>query len=458
MLPVRTSAPAMSTPDQPLPPACPPAAAPGGFSGHAVKLMILCVGWVLLTILLTLIGGLVNDRENHRIEAEHRVATGWGGRQSIGAPLLRLRYAPTLDSEGRPQPTPDRWLAADRASIDAVLASETRRLGLFGIPVYQSELKLSAEFGAERLRSLLSYRADEPIGVDLMLPLSDARGLRSAVTLSIAGVGVRLVPVAGLLGGQRLLGAELPLALLSQSQLKLSGEFTLAGVQSLHALPSASELSVALRGDWPDPGFASGLLPRQRDVSGNGFSAQWQVFDFNTGMPAQFNEYEIGGLDLARSQIGVVLQQPGEIYQRNERAWKYGTLFVALTLAAFFLIELLLRRNLWALDYALIGVSQVCFYLLLLALSEHFGFALAYAVAATVFAGMVGAFSIGLLGSRRRGLVAGAVLGGGYGALYLLIGSESYALLLGALLITGLIATAMGVVSRLRVRAEGDTS
>jgi inner membrane protein len=444
----------MSMPSRPEP-ANRPANAASAFSGHAVKLLILGIGWVALTVLLAMIGDLVSDREGHRIEAEHRVAAGWGGRQSIGAPLLRLRYAPTLDNEGNPQPTPDRWLSADRAGIDAVLNSETRRLGLFGIPVYQTDLTLTAEFGAERLRRLLAHRSDMPIGVELMLPLSDPRGLRSAVSLTIAGVTVRLVPVAGQLAGQRLLGAELPLDLLSQPQLKLSGEFALAGVQSLHTLPSASELTVALRGDWPDPGFASGLLPRQREVSEQGFSAQWQVFDFNTGMPQQFNEYEIDRLDLGASRIGVELQQPGEIYQRNERAWKYGTLFVALTLAAWFLIELLLRRNLWALDYALIGVSQVCFYLLLLALSEHLGFALAYLIAAIVFAGMVGAFSIGLLGSRRRGLSAGAVLGGGYGALYLLIGSESYALLLGALLITGLIATAMGVASRLRLRAEG---
>jgi inner membrane protein len=439
----------------PTPSAAASSPAAGGFSGHAVKLLILGIGWVGLTVLLAMIGDLVNDRENHRLEAEHRVAAGWGGRQSIGAPLLRLRYAPVLDNEGRQQAVPDRWLSADRAGIDAVLTSETRRLGLFGIPVYQTELKLTAGFGAERLHGLLGEHRNPPIAVELLLPLSDPRGLRTAVSLNIAGVSVRLVPVAGQLAGQRLLVAELPLDLLSQSQLELRGEFALAGVQSLHALPSASELSLALRGDWPDPGFASGLLPRQREVTASGFSAQWQVFDFNTGMPPQFSEYEMDRLDLSASRIGVELQQPGEIYQRNERAWKYGTLFVALTLAAWFLIELLLRRNLWALDYALIGVSQVCFYLLLLALSEHLGFALAYLLAATVFAGMVGAFSIGLLGSRQRGLAAAAILGAGYAALYLLIGSESYALLLGALLITALIATAMGVVSRLRVRAEG---
>lgn len=430
-------------------------ALPGNFSNHAVKLLILAIGWVVLTVLLALIGDLVSDRESHRAEAEQRVAAGWGGRQAIGAPLLRLRYAPTMDGEGRQQPAPDRWLAADRTAIDALQKSETRRLGLFAIPVYQADLELTAEFGAERLHSLLASSADAPIAAELMLPLSDPRGLRTAVSLSMGGVAVRMVPVAGHLAGQRLLGAELPLALLSQSQLKLTGAFALAGVQSLHALPSASELTLSLRGDWPDPGFASGLLPREREIVDSGFSAQWQVFDFNTGMPPQFSEYQIDRLDLTSSRIGVELQQPGEIYQRNERAWKYGTLFVALTLAAWFLIELLLRRNLWALDYALIGVSQVCFYLLLLALSEHLGFALAYLVAATVFAGMVGAFSIGLLGSRRRGLAAGAILAAGYAALYLLIGSESYALLLGALLITALIATAMAMASRLRLRAEG---
>ncbi|MCB1627950.1 MAG: inner membrane CreD family protein [Xanthomonadales bacterium] len=439
-------------------PATPAARLPSAFSGHAIKLVILVVGWLLLTVLLGMIGGLVGEREQYRHEAEQRVAAGWGGRQIVGAPLLRLRHAPRIDKEGQAQAVPDRWLALDQASLAATLQGETRRLGLFDVPVYTADLQLRGELAGPRLQAALGTAEQPVVGADLLLPLSDPRGLRSAVSLQVNGTPLRLVPVTGDFNGQRLLGSELPLALLQRGELKLSGQFVLAGIESLQALPTASELAFSIAGDWPDPGFASGLLPRERRVEGSGFDAQWQVFDFNTGMPPSFVDWQVDRLQLGSSLIGVSLQQPGEVYQRNERAWKYGTLFVALTLAAWFLIELLLRRNLWALDYALIGVSQVCFYLLLLALSEHIGFDWAYAVASAVFASMVGAFSVGLLGSRRRGVVAAAVLGSGYGALYLLIGSESHALLLGAILVTALIGAAMWIASRLRRGSGGQTA
>lgn len=420
------------------------------FSAHAVKLLILVVGWLLLTALLGMIGGLVNEREQYRNQAEQKIAAGWGGRQIVGAPMLRLKHAPRLDKDGQPQPVADSWLALDRASLAVTLQGEVRRLGLYDIPVYTAEVELAAQLAGERLQASLAGANPPVVGAELLLPLSDPRGLRSAVSLKANGTELRLVPVTGDFAGQRLLGSELPLALLQRGELHLAGRFTLAGLQSLQALPSASELALSIGGDWPDPGFASGLLPRERQVEGHGFQAQWQVFDFNTGMPPAFGEWQLDRLNLRDSLIGVTLQQPGELYQRNERAWKYGTLFVALSLAAWFLIELLLRRNLWALDYALIGVSQVCFYLLLLALSEHLGFELAYALASAVFAVMVGGFSIGLLGSRRRGVAAGGVLATAYAALYVLIGSESHALLLGALLITTLIGVAMWIASRLR--------
>ena len=41
----------------------PGARLPSAFSGHAIKLVILVVGWLLLTVLLGMIGGLVGERE-----------------------------------------------------------------------------------------------------------------------------------------------------------------------------------------------------------------------------------------------------------------------------------------------------------------------------------------------------------------------------------------------------------
>ncbi len=429
------------------------------FNRHALKLLILGVGWILLGMLLATISGLISERHGYRNQAEASIAAGWGGAQVIGAPLLRFSFAPQIDEKGFERRFEDRWVLPETASYDAELASQSRQLGIFQIPVYEAQLQLQAQFSAERIARMLDERPGLSVErVALALPVGDPRGLRAAINLNVGAEQLRLVPSGQNLAGDPLLAANLSNPASWRDGLQIDQSIVLAGVRSLQWLPSASDMSVELHGDWPDPGFADGLLPRTREVGEEGFSANWRVLDFNAGVAPVMGAEQLNQLSAHRVGFGITLQQPGDVYQRNERAWKYGFLFVALSLGAYFLLELLLSRELWALDYALIGVSQVVFYLLLLALSEHLGFDWAYAISSLVFAGMVGAFSIGLLGSRRRGIAAGSVLGLAYGLLYLLIGSESYALLLGALLATALLALAMGLVSRTRdvlVRAQG---
>jgi inner membrane protein len=127
----------------------------------------------------------------------------------------------------------------------------------------------------------------------------------------------------------------------------------------------------------------------------------------------------------------------------SSRAVRYGFLFVALTLMAVFMVELFARLRLHPVQYFLVGLSIAVFFLLLIALSEKIGFALAYAGAALASVALLAAyFSAVLRSAKRGGLLAGftALL---YAVLYGLLASESNALLLGALLVFAMLATLM---------------
>jgi inner membrane protein len=89
------------------------------------------------------------------------------------------------------------------------------------------------------------------------------------------------------------------------------------------------------------------------------------------------------------------------------------------------------------------GLALSVFYLLLLALSEHTGFVLAYALATAALCSLMGVYLAGALQSRRAGLVSAAIFAATYALLYLLVTSENYALLAGSLALFGLLATAM---------------
>ena len=93
-----------------------------------------------------------------------------------------------------------------------------------------------------------------------------------------------------------------------------------------------------------------------------------------------------------------------------------------------------------------ITVGFTLFYLLLIALSEHLQFWLAYLIAAAALVMLIGVYISGVLRSHARGIVAATAMTVVYGLLYMLVLSEDYALLLGA---------TCGCARRARIRERG---
>jgi inner membrane protein len=97
--------------------------------------------------------------------------------------------------------------------------------------------------------------------------------------------------------------------------------------------------------------------------------------------------------------------------------------------------------RLHTLQYLLIGLANCVFFLLLLALAEHVGFAPAYVASAAAATALITSYSAAVLQSLRRALPVGALLAALYGYLYVTLRAEDYALLFGAL---GLFAVLAG--------------
>ena len=89
---------------------------------------------------------------------------------------------------------------------------------------------------------------------------------------------------------------------------------------------------------------------------------------------------------------------------------KYALLFIALTFLTFFAWEQVTRNPLHPLQYLLIGFALSIFYLLLIALSEHISFAVAYLTAAAALVLLIGIYIAGALRSSLRGSVAGVAM------------------------------------------------
>src|SRR5690606_19776707 len=209
-----------------------------------------------------------------------------------------------------------------------------------------------------------------------------------------------------------------------------------------------------LASSWRHPKF-EGVSP-QHDIDGSGFRARWQVASVASNAQRRYlqdpalavpERFRDAAADLAWSPqpdgVSVSLVDPVNPYLQADRATKYGLLFVLLTFVGFFMFELVKQLRIHPIQYALVGMALAIFFLLLVALSEHFAFGWSYLAASAACIGLIGFYVAAVLRSRARGLGFAAMLATLYAALYGLLVSEDNALVLGAGLLFVILAVLM---------------
>jgi len=92
--------------------------------------------------------------------------------------------------------------------------------------------------------------------------------------------------------------------------------------------------------------------------------------------------------------------------------------------------------------------NYILLFLLLISLSEHLGFAVAYTIASASCVALNGYYVAHVLNSARRGALFGLALSALYGLLYVLLRVEDHALLMGSILVFACVASAMVATRR----------
>jgi inner membrane protein len=397
--------------------------------------------------------GLVNERASLREQAYTRVAEGWGGSSVVGGPML---VVPTeqfvIENNVRKLVRTNLYLLPSRLdmSVDLRLEPKPRYVGIYAVPVYQSMLTLKGRFELQALEKFLgeegvSYLWDQ---ARVRLPLSQSRSLREIREARVATMNLTFAPAAP--GVFRGVEAGFDASAFVESTIaEFAFDIVVAGSREFSLLPVGSTTSVTLRSDWPHPSFQGSFVPVEHTIRADGFDARWQVLELNRTYREAWLEEEVSEDMLMESAIGVALYQAVDVYQRAERAIKYALLFIALTFLTFFAWEQLSGLRLHPLQYLLVGLALSMFYVLLIALSEHVQFAIAYVSAALALVLLMGAYISGALRSSRRGLIVAGAMSVVYGLLYALILSEDYALLMGAITLFAALAAVMMATRRI---------
>ncbi|WP_411850385.1 cell envelope integrity protein CreD [Stenotrophomonas sp. LGBM10] len=411
---------------------------------------------LLLLIPLALIKGVINEREAYRNEAYQRVAQSRAGAQTLTGPIRVVPWTETrevevVDAAGtkkkEKQVEQGEWLQMPSTlQVDGRMQPDERRIGLFRVPVYSWNATISATFADDDYPAKEGRVYGTPY---LTVGIADVRGLVGSPTLRVDGKALDLLPDPGPVRNIATgLHVDLPAfddnrgGVLKASTVELA--LVLDGSRSLAVVPVGDDSRIALRSPWPHPLFGGSFLPNQRKVDAQGFDAQWAVSSLASRAQQQLRSRG----DVEVESVSVELVNPVDVYTQADRASKYGILFIVLTFVGFILFELIKHLRIHPLQYLMVGLGLAVFFLLLLSLSEHIPFWMAYAVSAVACIGVQAVYLSGVLHSWKRGLGFAAMLSVLYGALYGLLISENNALLMGSLLLFGVLASAMWITRR----------
>lgn len=415
------------------------------------KLLAIGILSILLLIPLSMIESQIAARSARQADVTKNIAESAAGAQTIVGPVISVRYRERIErrikeeGSGRESISHDvvertRVFPLQRLDIGGDLRVDSLNRGLYRARLYHLTAQISGngvippKLGLDKA-NLVDARAT------LVLGISDPRGVEDDPEVRVNGTVHRLVTgTAGGLGGQ---GAHVPLGEfdpIAGTSYEFAMPLNLTGLEQLSIAPTANATRVKLKSHWPHPSFQGRFLPQTRTVTKEGFEATWQVSHLARNFDRAIKAGEGAGTG---ETLGVSLIEPVNVYLKSERAVKYGILFVALTFAAFFLTEILRQLPIHPMQYLLVGLALAIFFLLLVALSEHLDFMVAYAISSIACVALIGTYLAGALGSRLRGVAFGAGIAALYGVLYGVLASEDNALLMGTLLLFLALGTTM---------------
>ena len=449
------------------------------------------LGIFLLTTLMSwavmYINSLISERQFRQSDVKQQIAASSAGAQTIVGPVLAIPYIEEYEetiTENKVKKVEKRkaeyvvYVLPEDLELSGGFTNEYKSLGIYKALMYQLGGNITGSFKLGADYKLMPQHEGGKITLKpayISLGISDTRGINGKPALTLNGQTYEFEQGTQLSALGNGIHADLgKLDVTSANQLSFEFKLNLRGMENFNFTPIADDNKIALHSSWQHPHFNGSFLPdaTTQKITTTGFDAQWAVSSLSSsnqtvlmnmlqqGLNSQTatsvststvdsarGEYQPAAAPAAYSgtleSLSIGFVEPINVYSQSDRATKYGLLFIGLTFAGFFIFEILKRLRIHPAQYTLVGLAMALFYLLLISLSEHISFALAYLSASFACVGLLGYYLSFVVKSKGHGFMFAGLLTALYGALYGILASEDNALLMGSLLVFGLLAVTM---------------
>ncbi len=391
-----------------------------------------------------MVKSIIHERTGMNHAANMDVRSKWALDQVVTSPILSvpISISEIIDEKEHVYKSYYHFLPED-LHIQASVSPKTLSRGIFEVIVYEAKLNIKGNFkdivtkDLSHIKDVLWEEAFITVG------FSDLRGIQNDHPLiwnedEIASVpGTKITHLSA--------GLTFPLEDFNPD-LQESHSFNmvveLQGSENLSFVPTGKVTTASIQSGWTSPSFSGAFLPDERHVTNTGFKAQWQVLQVNRNFPQNWEGHHTTA-QLHRSAFGVNFILPSDSYQKSIRAIKYALMNIAMTFLIFFLVEVITKSPIHPFQYIMVGLSIILFYVLLVSLSEHLSFDRSYLIAGTAVVSMIYLYSLSIFKSLKFSIYLLALSILNFVFLYIILQMTDYALLIGGISMTGILAAVM---------------
>ncbi len=443
---------------------------------QSISLKILFI--VLLSLLLLIpdmiIYSLNDERADRQKETTQEISKSWSGPQLLSGPIISIPY---ITKNNRNKDSIGGTIRLLPATLNACadIKSQTLSRSIYETTVYNADVTLNGEFDMHALKAtgipvdrMLFSKAYVTVGIGDLKGVETINPIKIGQTeytlngtsdedvyvnvtfnnntdytkFSQTEYEVEVVDIDDYTSSTSgCMQASISIDSTASAAIPYSITMHIRGSQSLGVTPIGAESKISMAGICKSPSFAGMVIPTERSIEADSFSAKWIVNSINRDYPQSFigdKPYKI-----SRSAVVTNMLVPVDRYQKTSRAMKYAIIVVLLTFISVLFAEIIVKHPINMFQYLLIGLALILFYSLLLSLSEHMQFGLSYLIAAIMTIGLISIYMLGVVQSRRVSITIGIVLSIIYTFIYVLLCLETYALLTGSIGLFIALATIM---------------
>ena len=437
---------------------------------QSISIKLLSIGVLILILLIpsSEISSLIEERQLRAGEVTEEVAAKWSGHQTFGGPVIMIPYTRTEKSDwGKEgiritEVRENAFFLPDLLKIDGKVTPQVLHRGIFDAAVYESDLDVQASFSLPNF-ALLGIDESKILWREakVIFGLADLRGIKEDPQLISNGITLKSEPTTNLevrfnknLSDPAMI-AQSASGIVANLNWDKAGDFqkdiglklSLKGNSYLYFLPLGKITEVSLGGPWSNPSFDGEFLPASRSVTEDSFSANWKILHFNRPFPQQWVGRD---KSFAGYEFGVKLIIPVDQYQKTTRTAKYGILLIVLSFVSLLMVELVNKIRIHPFQYILVGAALILYYSLLLSISEHLGFNIAYMIATVSTVSMLALYAKSFIGDAKITALFSFLLILFYTFIFVIIQVQDFSLLLGSIGLFIVLAALMHMSRKVR--------